>query len=89
MTWEIVLGIIALVGFIISIVTPVNKLTRVITELRLSLEGVKAGVEQLTTKNTESHRRLWEHNETQDTRIDDIEKRTTKIEYDLERINEK
>lgn len=87
MTWEIVLGIIALVGFVITISTPINKLTRVMTELRISLEGVKSSVEQLTTKNTESHRRLWEHNDMQDERIDSIEKRTTKIEYDMEKFH--
>ena len=37
-------------------------------------------MESLTTKNTEAHRRLWEHNEEQDGKINDHESRIRVIE---------
>ena len=39
MTWEIVAGIIALVGLIISVVTPIAKLDASITGLKCSHEN--------------------------------------------------
>lgn len=80
MTWEIFLGIVALVGFLITVFTPISKLTRTITELNINMKNLGAAMEVLTTKNTESHRRIWEHNEEQDKKIDDHEHRITKIE---------
>lgn len=87
MTWEIVLGIIALFGFIVSIVTPILKLTKIMTELNFSVEGLKDAVNQMSIKNTESHRRIWEHNEEQDKVIDDHERRLIKIEYDMDKFH--
>lgn len=87
MTWEIVIGIIALFGFIVSVVTPITKLTKIMTELNFSVLGLKETVGQMNTKNTESHRRIWEHNEEQDIKINDHERRITKIEYDMDKYH--
>lgn len=88
MTWEIVVGIIALFGFLVSVITPLTKLTKIMTELTISVEGLKEAISQMGAKNTESHRRIWEHNTEQDELLDNHEKRITKIEYDMDnRLN--
>ncbi len=87
MTWEIVAGIIALFGFLVSVITPLTKLTKIMTELTVSVEGLKEAVSQMGEKNTESHRRIWEHNTEQDETLDNHEKRITKIEYDMDKYH--
>lgn len=87
MTWEIVAGIIALFGFLVSVVTPLTKLTKIMTELKVSVEGLKEAASQMGEKNTESHRRIWEHNTEQDETLDNHEKRITKIEYDMDKYH--
>lgn len=87
MTWEIVIGIIALFGFIVSVVTPISKLTKIMTELNFSVLGLKEAMNHISTKNTESHRRIWEHSEEQDVKLEDHEKRITKMEYDIDKYH--
>lgn len=89
MTWEIVVGIIALFGFLVSVITPLTKLTRIMTELTISVEGLKEAIKQMGDKNTESHRRIWEHNTEQDELLKNHEKRITKIEYDMDKYHDK
>lgn len=87
MTWEVVLGIITLFGFIVSIVTPILKLTKVMTELMMSVDGLKDTFNQMNTKTDTEIKRLWEHNEEQDETIEDHEKRIMKIEFDIEKYH--
>lgn len=84
MTWEIIVGIITLVGFIISIVTPLIRLTSAMIKLNANMENLGSSLESLTTRNTESHRRIWEHNEEQDQKLEDHEHRITKIETKMD-----
>ena len=87
MTWEVVLGIVTLFGFIVSIVTPILKLTKVMTELMMSVDGLKNTFNQTNTKIDTEFKRIWEHNEEQDELIDDHEKRIMKIEYDIDKYH--
>lgn len=87
MTWEIILGIITFFGFIVSVVTPITKLTKIMTELSVSVENLKKSIDQISISNTEAHRRIWEHNEDQDQKIEDHEKRITRIEYDIDKYH--
>lgn len=89
MTWEIVVGIITLFGFLVSVITPLTKLTRIMTELTISVEGLKEAIKQMGDKNTESHKRIWEHNTEQDELLENHEKRITKIEYDMDKYHGK
>lgn len=89
MTWEIVVGIIALFSFLVSVITPLTKLTRIMTELTISVEGLKEAIKQMGDKNTESHKRIWEHNTEQDELLENHEKRITKIEYDMDKYHGK
>ena len=49
--------------------------------------SLKEAVSQMGEKNTESHRRIWEHNTEQDETLDNHEKRITKIEYDIDKYH--
>lgn len=84
MTWEIFLGIVALVGFIITLMTPLMKLTKTMAELNGNVKALSSSLEALNIKNTESHRRMWDHNEKQDDTLDNHETRITKIETKID-----
>jgi len=84
MTWDIFLGFVALVSFIIAIVTPITRLTKTMTELTVSVKGLKDSLAEIVTKNQNSHNRLWEHNTKQDNTISDHEKRIGKLEVKLD-----
>lgn len=87
MTWEIFLGIVALVGFCITIATPLMKLSRTMTELNINMQNLNDAMAELTQHNTESHRRIWNHNEEQDDKIQNHEQRITKIETKMDIIH--
>ena len=87
MTWEIFLGIVALVGFCITIATPLMKLSKTMTELNVNMQNLNQAMNTLTANNTESHRRIWAHNEEQDEKLENHEKRITKIETKMDIIH--
>lgn len=87
MTWEIFLGIVALVGFCITIATPLMKLSKTMTELNINMQNLNQAMNTLTANNTESHRRIWAHNDEQDERLENHEKRITKIETKMDIIH--
>lgn len=66
MTWEIVLGIIALFGFVVAIVKPIVSLTNAITLLNANCEAMAKEFNDFVKDNHDSHKRLWEHNTQQD-----------------------
>ena len=86
MTWEIFLGIVALVGFCVTIATPLMKLSKTMTELNVNMQNLNQAMNTLTANNTESHRRIWAHNEEQDEKLENHEKRITKIETKMDII---
>ena len=88
MTWEIFLGIVALVGFITAVMTPIIKLNTSITKLNSALELLQISMNRIESDNTEGHRRIWNHNESQDNIIKNHEKRITDIETVMS-INER
>lgn len=73
MTWEIVVGIIALVGFLITIGTMVGKLVQTLTRLDFTLKALvaedKANAEKSKADRREIHRQLDDH----ELRIHDLE----------------
>lgn len=87
MTWEIFLGIVALVGFCVTIATPLTKLSKTMTELNVNMQNLNQAMNTLTANNTESHRRIWAHNEEQDEKLENHEKRITKIETKMDIIH--
>lgn len=73
--WLIFKDIVVIVGLIITVTTPLLKLNTSITQLRTLLEEVMRNVEQNEHDNTESHRRLWQHNTEQDGLLQQHERR--------------
>lgn len=69
MTWEIVLGIIALVGLVISVTTPIAKLDSSIT-------GLKCSIDALNQNMARNEERITNHGK----QIDDHEHRITVLE---------
>lgn len=59
MTWEIVLGIIALVGFFITCATPMIKLNTSITRLNETIGTIRDIVERNDADNKQSHARIY------------------------------
>ena len=80
MTWEIVAGLFVLIGGIDSIVTPIVKLTKSITELTVKVDDFAHQIEQQSVRSKEAHKRLWEHNEEQDEKIQNHELRISSLE---------
>lgn len=87
MTWEIFLGIVALVGFCVTIATPLMRLSKTMTELNVNMQNLNQAMNTLTANNTESHKRIWTHNEEQDEKLENHEKRITKIETKMDIIH--
>lgn len=69
MTWEIVVGLIALVGFGISVMTPIMKLNTSITKLNCSIDSLNQNMAR-------SEERITAHGK----QIDDLEHRVTMLE---------
>lgn len=78
--WSVVLVIAALFGLGAAIVKPIVSLTKSITTLTVAVEDLQKDMGRLISKNSESHERIWKHEERQDTRLDDHEKRIIRIE---------
>lgn len=87
MEWTTVTVIIALVGLIVTVTTPLIKLNNNITRLTVILDGIKAELEEQKkalsaqkAESRESHRRLWAHNDEQDNTLSDHETRIRVLE---------
>lgn len=76
--WEVFLAFVAILGFCITIFkisSYFNRLDSTIATLNGSITVLNKAVEEIAKKNTDSHKRLWDHNEEQDKLISDHEKR--------------
>lgn len=87
MEWTTVTVVIALVGLIGTVTTPLIKLNSSITKLNVTLDTIKGELEEQKkalsaqkADSRESHRRLWAHNDEQDTTLNDHETRIRVLE---------
>lgn len=78
--YEVAVVVVALITTAITIGAPVIKLNTAITQLIVKLDKLGEDFVSLETRNHDSHRRLWEHNEEQDEKISDHESRLKIIE---------
>ena len=69
MTWEIFLGIVALVGFSVTVATPIIKLNTSITKLNCSIDGLNENMRA-------SNERIKSHGK----HLDELEYRVTVLE---------
>lgn len=87
MNWEIFLGIVAIVSFVISVTTPLMKLNTSITKLNNSVDTLKTAIDKIESENEKGHKRIWDHNDEQDVIIGQHEQRITKIETKMNVIH--
>ena len=87
MEWNVVGVIVTLVGLAAAVGGPVLKLNASITKLTTllkvieqRLDALEQGAKEQRTHAAESHRRIWAHNDEQDERLEDHEKRITLLE---------
>lgn len=80
MTWEIFLGLVALFGFLAAICGPLLKLNGNIVRLNDSLHVLQQAMDKIDADNEKSHKRIWEHNEEQDEKIEEHEHRINSLE---------
>lgn len=82
--WGVVGVIVVLVGLFTAICVPLIKATKEsvksMTELNVTMRNLADKLTNLESNNTEAHRRIWQHSEDQDARINDHETRITIIE---------
>lgn len=79
--WNVIIMLITLGGGIIALVRPIVTLTKAITELTVACKNLDGQFAAMQNKNTESHRRIWEHNDEQDKMLIDHEARIKSIEH--------
>ena len=60
MTWEIVVGIIALVGFVATVAGYTSKLSHTLSSLEITLQALKETLEELKNSNKESHKEFYD-----------------------------
>lgn len=77
MSWEIVTGIIALVGFVATIATWSGKLSRTLASLETTLNALRDTLEELKENNRESHKDIYK-------RLDDHEHWLTRLKDKLD-----
>ena len=61
MTWEIFLGIVALVGFVVSIGGIIYKLAKVLTSLDITVKGLSETLKDSKTDRKEMHKKIDDH----------------------------
>ena len=83
MSWEIFLGIAALISFIIAVTGPMLKLNTSITKLNASVDILKNALDKMEEDNEKSHKRIWERIEDQDKVIAEHAKKINNIEHTI------
>lgn len=73
MSWEIVAGIIALVGFIGTVAAWVSKLSHTLASLEMTLKALQEVLSELKENNKESHKEFYHKLDDHETRIGRLE----------------
>ena len=76
MTWEIVLGIFALVTFAVTIGSMVYKLAKILTKLETAVDNLRETIANIKDNNIKEHERIFEM-------IDKLNQRLTVVETEL------
>lgn len=78
--WAVFGVIVAVAGFLAVVVPPIVSLTKSITRLTVVVEGLSNDLANQKKQSIESHKKLWNHNNEQDERINDHETRIRLLE---------
>lgn len=81
--WVVITALVTVVGLVATVVTPIVKLNTTITKLTTVVDIVQSTLKELTTDNSNSHRRLWAHSNEQDEKLADHDKRLHLMEGKL------
>ena len=73
MTWEIVAGIIALIGVFGTVATWASKLSRTLANLESTLKALDNTLQELKDNNHESHKEFYKRLNDHDCRIAQLE----------------
>lgn len=73
MTWEIVLGIIALCSFIGVVCGYVSKLSNTLATLTATLKGLQQLLDEFRKANSENHREIFSRLDAHESRISRLE----------------
>lgn len=76
----IVIALGTILGVGVVVVKPMLQVVRSITELNESIKSLAKNFNVFETNNNNSHKRIWEHNDEQDEKIQDHETRIRLIE---------
>lgn len=83
MTWEIFLGIAAIISFVAAVTGPMIKLNTSITKLNASVDVLRDAIDRIDSDNEEGHKRIWKHNDEQDLVLAEHGKKINNIEHTL------
>ena len=78
--WGVVGVLVVVAGLFLSVGAPVIRLNSTLTKLSTLVEAVQSRQDRQERDNTDSHRRLWKHNDEQDATLNDHETRITILE---------
>ncbi len=78
--WTIVAVLGTLVGLFATVLTPIIKLIKAITELTSAMENMEKNVSDWTADNKSDHARLWESSHRHEQALCDHESRIRLIE---------
>ncbi len=59
MEWTVVVVLIALVGLVVSVLTPAIRLNTSVTKLSTLVDSLNAKLSSMESNNTDAHRRIW------------------------------
>lgn len=76
----IIISMGTILGVGVIVVKPILEVVKSITELNESIKNLTGKVNIFEAANDKAHKRMWEHNEEQDEKIQDHEKRLSIIE---------
>lgn len=81
MTWEIALGIFALVSFVGAVSAWIFKLSRTLAILETTIKALNDALGVISTNNKESHKDLYNKHDEHERRINDHEMRISHLEH--------
>lgn len=76
----------SLVTLFVSIGVPVIRLNTTIQKFCDKVEFIDEELEELTTRNSKSHDRIWRHNDKQDEKLEEHDKLLTKHEHQIQSL---
>ena len=78
--WGVVGVVIALVGLFVTVVKPLLTLNTSIVRLTERMEHISTELNELTARNTDNHRRIWDRVEGHTEKLTEHEKRIDHLE---------